>query len=958
MNYTYPSPANNEQIVTVGLPKGKVHTLTFFSYPKGLNENPLQGFLKSIAQGAKTTTYAWVPSVVIGQMPAAGTSYADSAMASVNRYRKSAETISHHGSYGRSFSAFDEYDNPTLFTEAGLNGGTQISRPIAASYFNSNPLQVMTGSDHWWLLGLQKSVSSNSKNLWAADYDAQGSLTYKIVNGVRTDYAYTPVAFSNCLASLANFQWGSFISCAANYLFGDYHTGLVYEESIGVGLLVTKFAAYEKGVPQRVLLSNGGEEKNEVDDYGNITQHISPTGVISDFKYDPAGELYEETPAVGLAKTSIVRNGFAVTRTVATGAAVHSTTTDTYDGFGRRIISTVTSGGRSIHKRWILDEFGRVGTDVFSADSSNATAGIVYTYDAFDRVLTELNGTASYTYCYQSCGADVGSLIRVSNSLNDQVVVTSYYALGSFSTGLTAKIEQRGADGSSMLTETSYDPSRLVPTSSSRGRSTQSYLYNASRQLERITDNASGIKEFSYDAAGRTKTVTTADGVVETHHYYGLGDLLQKRSLSAGGGEISYEYNLAGQIKKSTSAHAVLDFSRDIYGRIDQLTQTLTLPNQTARPYAVGYGYNSIGQVISLTFPGGKSVDLSNQNAFGHISSIPQIADSLSYDASGNLKTFQRQDISWARAYAANGRLESIVSSGSLRCHYSVAYGYDALHRINKVTDNCGENDNIDLLTRWGTGQIKRVSGGMIAGNAGSFDYTYNHDDVASITRTVGLGAPQAMTFTYQGGGTSPRLGSITSSPYVMAYDAVGRITSDGGSTFTYDGFGRVLTQTDAQSSRLFYYAADNLRVAAKTTTGSNIQETDYVYGLSGELLYELNRTSQLAKHYIHVAGQLLATIETYPDADTDGDGMVDEEEVENGLNPLLAGDTVVDTDGDGLPDWQERLWGLDPTNPDTDGDGANDGDEVNQLGLAAALDSSKKPRVRCLICWLIPVIT
>lgn len=66
------------------------------------------------------------------------------------------------------------------------------------------------------------------------------------------------------------------------------------------------------------------------------------------------------------------------------------------------------------------------------------------------------------------------------------------------------------------------------------------------------------------------------------------------------------------------------------------------------------------------------------------------------------------------------------------------------------------------------------------------------------------------------------------------------------------------------------------------------------------------------------------------------------------------------------MPDWQERLWGLNPHNPDTDGDGARDGYEYERLGLAAALDPARKPQQseeayrRCkgtkAPCWLIPV--
>jgi len=60
--------------------------------------------------------------------------------------------------------------------------------------------------------------------------------------------------------------------------------------------------------------------------------------------------------------------------------------------------------------------------------------------------------------------------------------------------------------------------------------------------------------------------------------------------------------------------------------------------------------------------------------------------------------------------------------------------------------------------------------------------------------------------------------------------------------------------------------------------------------------------------------------------ADTDGDGLSDGQEVALGTNPLNA-----DTDGDGLSDGAEVL-GTIPTNPklaDTDGDGVNDKDEI-----------------------------
>ncbi len=60
---------------------------------------------------------------------------------------------------------------------------------------------------------------------------------------------------------------------------------------------------------------------------------------------------------------------------------------------------------------------------------------------------------------------------------------------------------------------------------------------------------------------------------------------------------------------------------------------------------------------------------------------------------------------------------------------------------------------------------------------------------------------------------------------------------------------------------------------------------------------------------------------------DSDGDGFSDSEEVRAGFDPL--GDGKLDTDNDGFPDPDEREFGSDPFNPDTDGDGFSDGEEI-----------------------------
>jgi len=67
--------------------------------------------------------------------------------------------------------------------------------------------------------------------------------------------------------------------------------------------------------------------------------------------------------------------------------------------------------------------------------------------------------------------------------------------------------------------------------------------------------------------------------------------------------------------------------------------------------------------------------------------------------------------------------------------------------------------------------------------------------------------------------------------------------------------------------------------------------------------------------------------------SDTDGDGLPDRWETGHGLSPTdPTGDNGADgdPDSDGLTNAQEYAHGADPDNSDTDGDGLNDGDEVN----------------------------
>ena len=64
--------------------------------------------------------------------------------------------------------------------------------------------------------------------------------------------------------------------------------------------------------------------------------------------------------------------------------------------------------------------------------------------------------------------------------------------------------------------------------------------------------------------------------------------------------------------------------------------------------------------------------------------------------------------------------------------------------------------------------------------------------------------------------------------------------------------------------------------------------------------------------------------------ADGDSDGMPDQWETDNGLDPGQSGDAGEDADEDGLPNIGEYENQTDPWDADSDDDGYSDGEEVD----------------------------
>ncbi|MEO0368682.1 MAG: thrombospondin type 3 repeat-containing protein, partial [Pseudomonadota bacterium] len=66
-------------------------------------------------------------------------------------------------------------------------------------------------------------------------------------------------------------------------------------------------------------------------------------------------------------------------------------------------------------------------------------------------------------------------------------------------------------------------------------------------------------------------------------------------------------------------------------------------------------------------------------------------------------------------------------------------------------------------------------------------------------------------------------------------------------------------------------------------------------------------------------------------DDDIDGDGMPNDYETENGLDPMNSFDQLADPDGDGFTNLEEFQFGTDPNSPDADLDNNGVPDVVDE---------------------------
>ena len=738
--------------------------------------------------------------------------------------------------------------NVTKTRHSYHNGSSWITQ-----YYQTLTFKLSSVNDIPWLPSLVTLQSLNdetgvtlSENRY--NYDIRGNkLNQKtLAEGSQysqTSYSYTP---NGDLSQTKT--WQNFATVGADptgealvtdYVMSNVAPGkagsMIIHRGDGISFVTTTDYLPELALPVKVTQPNGAIEGAAYDPLGliiyicaplNWTDPTTPCGPGN----NPTASIsynYADTPisiTVNRLSTASQVNyldGFGrELQTQIRGAELDGVAGQTlvqsafiYDGFGNKVFESIPFSAQET-------EYVPVGIDV------NQRQGKLFTYDLRGRLLNisrrdEIGNMASeinITYSAIQLPGNMGwGLNTISSNANNQ-------ATHSYSNPLGQVVKTSPPAGPSVsytfdligrLTETAY------------GTSTTAISYNPAGQKIQMADADMGTWNYTYDAQGNLLTQTTAT-ITTTLTYDGLNRVISK-SFSDGSPAVSFTYDANGDTGYRTGMNdgsGTTAWDYDPRGRLIKEDKTIS-----GQAFTTLYSYDSADQLISMTYPNGETVIITNLPQGGNktigsylTGTVVNANGRISERSFGNGTTTNLTYNDWL----TGGSQLSTLHSGQSGSLLNLNFTYDSVGNITSITDNLNNSqvqtftyDSMDRLT---TASTNAVGVGQYAPQT----YTYN-PATGNISSKSDVGA-----YTYSS--TQPH--AVTqAAANTYAYDQNGNMTSrtvDGVEwTYTYNADGQ-LTQTRKNNQLVseYGYDGDGKRVWAKDYEGysaGEFKETIYI---------------------------------------------------------------------------------------------------------------------------------
>jgi len=556
---------------------------------------------------------------------------------------------------------------------------------------------------------------------------------------------------------------------------------------------------------------------------------------------------------------------------------------NTVDSFGRGINSTLAndpSGATKVDITFDSNDRVQTGSNPYRSTSDPSYGIETAAYDGLDRSTqkTHADGNAAHVY--------YGSDVSGAGGAASQLCSSSTYGLGfptltldeagkklqKWDNAFGSTIEVDEPDSSNALTvatcyafdalqnntqivqgsETrsySYDGISRQTSSSEPESGTTTYLFTASDgsicsgadDVCRSTDARGVTSTYTYDIGtekDRLITIAYSDSTPTTNYSYD--------QTSYNGLTITYPGNRRTGMSDASGTTA---WSYDPVGHI--VTERRTIGTVTDN---TSYTYNVDGSTASITYPSGRVVAYTYNNAQQAVSVVDTTSSTnyvtgATYAPHGALASAVRGQVSGGFAgitetYTYNNRLQVVThqaaSSGGTALNH--AYSYDLGGGVNNgniasITNNVNtgrsQSFTYDNLNRMDTAQSQATTGTDCWGNSYGYDRYGN-----LLTMGVTKCTAQSLSVTVN---TNNQIVGFT-------YDAAGNLLSDGSKAYTWDAENRPKTA----AGTAYTFDGTNARVKKGTNDFYWFSAASCKHPLFGRS----TSTGVYTDEYVHFNGQ------------------------------------------------------------------------------------------------------
>ena len=440
---------------------------------------------------------------------------------------------------------------------------------------------------------------------------------------------------------------------------------------------------------------------NTYDAAGRITKVTDPNGLETTYSYDARGNVLSVTqsPTVGTARVTTMTYddlGQLKTTTLPNSAVL----TYNYDA-AHYLTSIEDSLGNYVN--YTRDVMGNLINEDTYDPSDNLTQAIAQTYDVNRRLDTLESGGFESELAFDLVGNVTGE-----TDPGDFVTSHVYDSLNRL---------ESSTDALSGVTDFTYDAHDNLTRVIAPNGATTDYVYDGLDNLTSETSPDRGATTYTYDDAGNVKTITDARNVTATYSYDAL-NRVTSITYPNSAEDVTYTYDDSGsegvgRLRSISDQSGTTTYSYNEFGEVT--TDQRVIGGIT---YTMSYQYDAAGNVSSITYPSGRTIDYS-RNAVGEVTQVVSTKSSVSktvvsntsYLPFGPAKTVTYGNgVTINYEYGLDSRITSIWSTGIA----DKQYNYDAAANIESIDDgitaSLSQSFSYDALGRVLSGPVSLAS--------------------------------------------------------------------------------------------------------------------------------------------------------------------------------------------------------------------------------------------------------